>query len=86
MGPGPNDRGLSRKHILAAIDASLRRLGVDFVDLNEIHRVGPHTPIVGASKLEHLDQAVAALDLSLTDDERRRLEEPYVPHTVLGHQ
>ena len=33
MGPGPNDRGLSRKHLLSAIDASLRRLGVDYVDL-----------------------------------------------------
>jgi aryl-alcohol dehydrogenase-like predicted oxidoreductase len=38
MGPGPNDRGLSRKHILDAIDASLRRLGVDYVDLYQIHR------------------------------------------------
>ena len=33
MGAGPNDRGLSRKHVLAAIDASLRRLGTDYVDL-----------------------------------------------------
>src|SRR5215204_1618098 len=38
MGDGPNDRGLSRKHILAGIDASLRRLGTDFVDLYQIHR------------------------------------------------
>ena len=41
MGPGPNDRGLSRKHILDAIDASLRRLGVDYVDLYQIHRCDP---------------------------------------------
>ena len=34
----PNDRGLSRKHIMAAIDASLKRLGVDYVDLYQIHR------------------------------------------------
>ncbi len=40
-------------------------------------------PIVGASKMTHLDQAVAALEISLTDDEVRRLEEPYVPHRVL---
>ena len=40
-------------------------------------------PIVGASKIAHLDQAVAALDVSLTDDEVRRLEEPYAPHGVL---
>jgi aryl-alcohol dehydrogenase-like predicted oxidoreductase len=45
MTPGPNGRGLSRKHILAAIDASLRRLGMDHVDLYQIHRWDPHTPI-----------------------------------------
>ena len=43
--PGPNGRGLSRKHILAAIDASLTRLGMDHVDLYQIHRWDPHTPI-----------------------------------------
>jgi aryl-alcohol dehydrogenase-like predicted oxidoreductase len=45
MGPGPNDRGLSRKHILSSIDHSLRRLGTDYVDLYQIHRWDPHTPI-----------------------------------------
>ncbi|HEX5192780.1 MAG TPA: aldo/keto reductase [Solirubrobacteraceae bacterium] len=45
VGEGPNDRGLSRKHILDAIDASLRRLGVDHVDLYQIHRWDPATPI-----------------------------------------
>ncbi|MFE5122009.1 aldo/keto reductase [Streptomyces sp. NPDC056669] len=45
MGEGPNDRGLSRKHILAGIDASLRRLGTDHVDLYQIHRFDPGTPI-----------------------------------------
>src|SRR2546430_2448924 len=45
MGDGPNDRGLSRKHVLDAIDASLRRLGVDYVDLYQIHRFDPETPI-----------------------------------------
>jgi 1-deoxyxylulose-5-phosphate synthase len=44
-GPGPNDKGLSRKHILAGIDASLRRLGVDYVDLYQVHRWDPETPI-----------------------------------------
>ena len=43
--PGPNGAGLSRKHILASIDASLRRLGVDYVDLYQIHRWDPLTPI-----------------------------------------
>ena len=45
MTPGPNGRGLSRKHILSAIDASLQRLGMDHVDLYQIHRWDPHTPI-----------------------------------------
>jgi 1-deoxyxylulose-5-phosphate synthase len=45
MGDGPNDRGLSRKHILSGIDASLRRLGLDHVDLYQIHRWDDQTPI-----------------------------------------
>jgi 1-deoxyxylulose-5-phosphate synthase len=45
MGDGPNDRGLSRKHIMDSIDASLRRLGVDHVDLYQIHRWDYGTPI-----------------------------------------
>ncbi|WP_188187754.1 aldo/keto reductase [Nonomuraea sp. SYSU D8015] len=44
-GPGPNDRGLSRKHVLTAIDASLTRLGTDYVDLYQIHRWDHETPI-----------------------------------------
>src|ERR687897_2782583 len=43
--PGENGRGLSRKHVLASIDASLRRLGLDYVDLYQIHRWDPLTPI-----------------------------------------
>src|SRR3954467_6624002 len=45
MTPGPNGRGLSRKHILSAIHASLERLGMDYVDLYQIHRWDPRTPI-----------------------------------------
>lgn len=45
MGDGPNDAGLSRGHILDAIDASLRRLGVEHIDLYQIHRWDPVTPI-----------------------------------------
>jgi aryl-alcohol dehydrogenase (NADP+) len=45
MGDGPNDRGLSRKHLLDGIDASLRRLGMDYVDLYQIHRFDYDTPI-----------------------------------------
>jgi aryl-alcohol dehydrogenase (NADP+) len=50
-----------------------------------LSRAGVTAPIVGASRMEHLDDAVAALDVSLSDEECRRLEEPYRPHPVLGH-
>jgi aryl-alcohol dehydrogenase-like predicted oxidoreductase len=43
--PGENGRGLSRKHIMASIDASLNRLGLDYVDLYQIHSWDPLTPI-----------------------------------------
>jgi 1-deoxyxylulose-5-phosphate synthase len=43
--PGENGAGLSRKHIFASIDASLERLGLDYVDLYQIHRFDPHTPV-----------------------------------------
>jgi aryl-alcohol dehydrogenase-like predicted oxidoreductase len=58
MGEGPNDRGLSRKHIMAGIDASLRRLGVDHVDLYQIHRFDPGTPI--EETMRALDDLVRA--------------------------
>jgi aryl-alcohol dehydrogenase (NADP+) len=45
MGPDPNQRGLSRKHIMHAIDDSLRRLDMDYVDLYQIHRFDPTTPM-----------------------------------------
>jgi len=45
MRPGPNGAGLSRQAILTEIDASLRRLGTDYVDLYQIHRWDPHTPV-----------------------------------------
>jgi aryl-alcohol dehydrogenase-like predicted oxidoreductase len=53
MGPGPNDRGLSRKHVLAAIDASLQRLGTDYVDLYQIHRWDYQTPIEETMEVLH---------------------------------
>lgn len=53
MGDGPNDRGLSRKHIMDSIDASLKRLGTDYVDLYQIHRWDPETP---------MDEVLSALD------------------------
>src|SRR4051794_2006558 len=45
MGPRPTQKGLSRKHIMEAIDASLTRLGTDYVDLYIIHRFDPETPV-----------------------------------------
>lgn len=45
MSDDPNDRGLSRKHLLASVDASLRRMGTDYIDLLVIHAFDPHTPI-----------------------------------------
>jgi len=50
-----------------------------------LHRPGVTAPIVGATKLGHLEDALAAEQLELSDDEIQRLEELYVPHPVLGH-
>jgi 1-deoxyxylulose-5-phosphate synthase len=50
-----------------------------------LHKPGVTAPIVGATKLEHLEDALAAVELSLTEDETVRLEEPYVPHAISGH-
>lgn len=50
--------------------------------LNKSHITAP---IIGATKMDHLEQAIAALDIKLSDDEVKRLEEPYQPHPVLGH-
>ncbi len=58
MSGDPNDRGLSRKHILAAIDKSLKRLGTDYVDLYQIHRFDSRTPI--EETVEALNDVVRA--------------------------
>jgi aryl-alcohol dehydrogenase-like predicted oxidoreductase len=50
-----------------------------------LHRPGVTAPIVGATKLDHLEDALAAAELALSPDEIARLEEPYRPHPVLGH-
>ncbi len=58
VGSRPNDRGLSRKHILRSIDASLKRLGTDYVDLYQIHRWDYETPI--EETLDALNDVVRA--------------------------
>jgi len=50
-----------------------------------LSRPGMTAPIIGASKMEHLDDAVAALQVKLSADDIKRLEEPYRPHPILGH-
>jgi aryl-alcohol dehydrogenase-like predicted oxidoreductase len=58
--------------------------------LDEVGRVlckpGVTAPIVGATKLQHVEDALAALELQLFEDEAASLEEPYVPHPVSGHE
>jgi aryl-alcohol dehydrogenase (NADP+) len=51
-----------------------------------LNKPGITSPIVGPTKGEQLDELVAALDISITSDEKRRLEEPYVPHSIAGHE
>ena len=51
-----------------------------------LHKPGVTAPIVGASKPQHLEDAVAALSIKLTAEEIKALEEPYVPHAVVGHE
>jgi aryl-alcohol dehydrogenase (NADP+) len=51
-----------------------------------LHKPGVSAPIVGATKMNHLEEAVAALDITLDDEDMKFIEEPYRPHPILEHQ
>lgn len=76
MGDGPNDRGLSRKHIMEQCHASLRRLGVDYIDLYQCHRADSDTPL--EETLRALDDLVTAgkvLYVGVSEWSAERIEE-----------
>jgi 1-deoxyxylulose-5-phosphate synthase len=75
MGTGPNDVGLSRKHILEAIDRSLRRLATDYVDLYQVHAPDPDTPI---------DETLRALDTIVQSGKARYVGCSNFPAWQLG--
>jgi 1-deoxyxylulose-5-phosphate synthase len=50
-----------------------------------LHQPGVTAPIIGATKIEYIEEAIAAVELKLDDDERTQLEQPYKPHRILGH-
>jgi len=50
-----------------------------------LHKPGVTAPIIGASKMPHLEDALGALGIELSEEEMQRLEAPYRPHPVLGH-
>ncbi len=50
-----------------------------------LHKPGVTAPIVGATKIDHLEDALAGEQLALSDEEIAALEEPYVPHAIAGH-
>jgi aryl-alcohol dehydrogenase (NADP+) len=98
-GEGPSKRAKSddwartlyyRKNDLAILDRVVklaRKRGVKPAQIAlawHVHKPWVTAPIIGASKLEHIADAVAALDIRLSEAEMRRLEEPYQPHPVLG--
>jgi aryl-alcohol dehydrogenase-like predicted oxidoreductase len=82
MGDGPNDRGLSRKHIMEQCERSLKRLGVDYVDLYQCHRPDPETPLTETLRaLEDIVRQGKALYVGVSEwsaellDEARRIQD-----------
>ncbi len=82
MGEGPNDRGLSRKHVMEQCERSLKRLGVDYVDLYQCHRPDPETPLTETLRaLDDLVRQGKVLYVGVSEwpaellDEARRIQE-----------
>jgi len=74
--------------IVERVIALAKRLGVEPAQIALawlLHKPGVTAPIVGASKMHHLEQAIAALEIELSPEAMQYLEEPYQPHPVLGH-
>jgi aryl-alcohol dehydrogenase-like predicted oxidoreductase len=67
--------------VAAERDVSTAQLALAWV----LHKPGVTAPIVGATKIEHVEDALAAAELSLPEEDLQRLEEPYVPHAISGH-
>lgn len=75
-------------HVIAAVDAVARARKLPHAQIALawlLRQSGVTSPIVGATKMQHLDDAVGALAVTLTDDEVKSLEKPYVPHPIAGH-
>jgi 1-deoxyxylulose-5-phosphate synthase len=51
-----------------------------------LHKPAMTAPVVGASKAQHIEDAVGAVSIKLTAEEIKSLEEPYVPHAIVGHE
>lgn len=75
------------RRVVSRVEEVARERGVPMAQVAlawVLHQEPVTAPILGATKLQHLDDAIGAMGLGLTADEIRRLEEPYVPHPVLG--
>ncbi len=68
--------------VAARRGVSMARVALAWV----LRRPGVTAPVVGASRMEHLEDAVGALEVKLSAEERKYLEDPYLPHPVLGHE
>jgi 1-deoxyxylulose-5-phosphate synthase len=76
------------QRVISTLDDLAKKRGVPPAQLALawlLHQPAMVAPIVGASKPHHLEDAIAAIDVKLSDEEMARLEEPYVPHAVAGH-